>query len=163
MEAEIRRHETTLIYSGYAVIAFGLWSIIRTVLMRLMDPAALQRLFFDDASLSLEEYGTVLYWILLVLLVLDLLYRTYLGMSAVREGQGQKKKWVYVVLAFLYAEGCVVGDVRALISPPGGVYSLDLIVGTVVDLTSCVALLEIVWASVHLRLLKKKAAESRED
>lgn len=155
MEAKIRKNQSHLICSGAAVIAFGLWSIIRISLMRFMDPVSLEEFWKIPDELSREKYYFLVFTILLVLLVIDLLLRLYIGLSAIREGKGKRKRIVYVIVAFLYGLVSVVSDPEYFIETAGSEITLTGVAMTVVDLTSCIALFEITVSSIRLRRLLK--------
>lgn len=67
MSAEIRRHQTTLICSGVAVIAFGLWSIVRSFLWLFFDNALVQNMIEEETrsgiltEISADSILTALY------------------------------------------------------------------------------------------------------
>ena len=155
MEAKIRKNQSKLICSGAAVIAFGLWSIVRVFLMRFMDPISLEQFWDAPDNIPQEDFYFLIFVVLLVFLVIDLLLRLYIGLSAIREGKGKRKRIVYVVVAFLYGLLSAVSDPQYFIETAESEITLTGVAMTVVDLTSCIAMFEIVVSSVRLRRLQK--------
>lgn len=151
IHAKIRRHQSILICSGLGVIAFGLWGIVKIIMMWYLDPTAFEELV-GFASLTQEEqiYLTVIYAVIAVLVAADLLIRVYIGRSAVKEGSGQKKRIFYVIWTAVYLFASVGGDIDTLMELPTE-HMVESVTATVIDLTSCFAMLQIIISSIALR------------
>ena len=156
MDAAIRKYRYKLIYSGYAVIAFGAWSIARVFLMKTFDASGLQD--YLGVADNLPETVNPAFAFLLAGLALDLLFRLYVGRSAVREGRGTKKKLTYVVLTILYTAVNLLADLGYLLGLLRGNESTALLAAVIVDVTASVAMLEIIVSSLALRRLGRTAA-----
>lgn len=152
MEARIRRHQDILTCSGYAVILFGAWSIVRMIMIKILDPLELDSLV-ESAGEADDLFRAVVFAVIIIMLAVDLLFRLYIGRSAIKEGSGEKKKLTYVILAAAYAAASIWSDVSYLIRSLAGSTSLEMVGSVIVDLTSCIALLEIVISSLSLRKL----------
>ena len=159
MEAKLRKHRSKLKISGYAVIAFGLWSIIRIFLMRYFDPLSFEAMLGEETDIPREFYDEVVFIGLLVFLSVDLLYRFFVGRAAIREGSGNRRKMLYVFFALLYGLISVCGDIHytVLLFSQGG--RLIGLTDILVDLSACVAMFEIVYSAAAIRVLEKKARE----
>ena len=159
MEAKLRKHRSRLKISGYAVIAFGLWSIIRIFLMRYFDPLSFEAMLGEETDIPREFYDEVVFTGLLVFLAFYLLYRFFVGRAAIREGSGNRRKMLYVFFALLYGLISVCGDIHytVLLFSQGG--RLIGLTDILVDLSACVAMFEIVYSAAAIRVLEKKARE----
>lgn len=83
---------------GLGVIAFGVWSVVKTVLYVALDTESSLRSFEGEPYLILG------FWIVLGgALAIDLALRFYVGRSAIAEGNGAKRRTAYSVLALLMA------------------------------------------------------------
>ena len=158
MEAKIRKHQDILKCSGYAVIAFGVWSIIRMFLLKILDPLGIEEMVEIQSEESREFLVAVYFIMVVVLLCVDLLFRVYVGLSAVHEGQGKTVKPVYIVLTALYAAVSVWSDLSYFFHLNTGSFSLNMLASTIIDLTSCVAMSEIVCSSLSMRRIRKTEA-----
>ena len=155
MEAEIRKHQDTLRCSGYAVILFGAWSIIRMVMLRIIDPLKLDSMLTAAGMESDVDLETIAFVSLLVLLAFDLLFRLYVGRSAIKEGRGEEKGLFYVILAAGYAGVSVWSDLFYLAGCLFGDNSLKMVGMVIIDLSTCGAMIEIVISSLRLRKLRR--------
>ena len=100
METELRRSRSTLRILGTGVIAFTVWSVLKTILVFLLVPLEQK----PEGEISDKEAMVLLVIILAVLLfiILDIVLRLRLGFSARAEGLGKHKGKAYVVFAFIY-------------------------------------------------------------
>ena len=72
LNAQIRKKQNLLITSGYAVMMFGVWSIVRAILMFVLEPDVI----WQDAGISIDDLQgieIVIFWItILVVMLCDL-------------------------------------------------------------------------------------------
>ncbi len=95
---DLRRNQSTLVTTGLGVIAFGVWSVLKSLLLVASDPDRYLGSFEGDWHLILT------FWVLLGgALVIDLALRLHIGLSAIAEGKGKKRRRGYIVLALLMA------------------------------------------------------------
>ena len=102
-DIKIRRYRDTLVTGGLAIIAFGIWTLIRSVLevskmfgtvmngmtykgLSEADTETLKEMVSDKTLL----YGTI--GILVVILLVDLIVRIYVGLNARATGLQKRKK-----------------------------------------------------------------------
>lgn len=159
MEAKLRKHRSRLKISGYAVIAFGLWSIIRIFLMRYFDPLSFEAMLGEETDIPREFYDEVVFTGLLVFLAFDLLYRFFVGRAAIREGSGNRRKMLYVFFALLYGLISVCGDIHYTVLLVSRDQRMVELAEILVDLSSCIAMFEISYSAVAIRVLEKKNRE----
>ncbi len=156
METELRRRRTNLFTLGGGVIAFGVWSMLKTYLYMLVDPIPL--------TLEVpEEYRkaalVVAYGLVTFFLLIDLGLRLYVGLSARAEGIGQKKGKAYIVLAVLMLIVNIASWLAYLFTydyKGGDAALVDYVVSLVVDLTSIVLLAQLIYNAVLVRRLSRQ-------
>ena len=171
---KLRRYENRLAISGMAVIAFGLWSIVKALAYFLTQSYDVIDAFgLEDDSHSLEEglkvadlhsaFSGVLIGIIFTVLVFELLVRVYVGRSAFLDGRELKKKSpVYIILSFLIALLLILSLVnRAVTGIEGAATDRSEVMDTAVvsnllDITSLLALAEMVISGIRVRRLRKQ-------
>lgn len=156
-EAKIRKQQSILICSGIAVILFGVWSIARIVLLRFIDKTHYVSYFGLDTipdipDISDAQFANLFMIFLVILLFIDLIIRTYIGLSAIREGQGKYKKHVtYIVVAAICALISISSDIPNAILYFKGESTLELCLSAVIDISIHIATIEIVISAIRLR------------
>ena len=151
-ERKMRRYRNLLTVSGLGVIIFGLWSVLKTILLLFMKEGILSEI--PDDTFVRVMFFLILGGILLV----DVLIRLYVGLSARAEGFGKKKGYGYVVIAILMALASLTSLV--LIFFDTNEQSLwELIVSVIVEATSLVVTIELLVAAFTVKKLKKELGE----
>lgn len=151
-EVKLRRYQNLLTVSGLGVIVFGLWSVIKTLLVLFMQEDTL-----DDIPDS-TVIRVIFFAILGVVLLVDLLLRLFVGLSARAEGFGKKKSVVYIIFAFLLAIVSLVSVVMIFFDMDET--SIDeLIVSVIVEGTSLIVVIELLVAAFNVKKLKKELGE----
>ena len=156
METELRRRRSELLTLGYGIIAFGLWSVLKTYLYTWVDP------IIREADVTAENRTAaviVAYIMITMVLAVDFGLRLYVGMSARAEGMGKKKGRGYIIVAALMLLISVLLWFLSL----GYIQSraendslMDYIVSMVVDLTSIAILARLVYNAVKVRQLRRQ-------
>ena len=113
---ELRKYESILVISGFGVMIFGLWSIIRAGIYFFLNPLNIEDYFGKERAEEMlaagreegiqfitENLGTIVTLIIFSSLILDLLLRVYIGMTARAYGRGVKKSRFFVVLSWIMA------------------------------------------------------------
>ena len=156
-QIKLRKYQNTLVVVGMGVIAFGIWSVIKTVMLTA---------FNKDEMAELSAQGTaveVVFWVMLgIMLAIDLWLRLYVGLAAIQEGRGKKRKayiaWIFL-MAFFSALGVLVG-LASIGSDEAPATALGTAVVTViVEATSCVLLVEMARAAVKVKRLSRQLVE----
>ena len=155
METELRRRRTNLFTLGGGVIAFGVWSMLKTYLYMLVDPILILEVPEQYRKTALVvAYGLVTFFLLI-----DLGLRLYVGLSARAEGIGQKKGRAYIVLAVLMLIVNIASWLAYLFTydyKGGDAALVDYVVSLVVDLTSIVLLAQLIYNAVLVRRLSRQ-------
>lgn len=156
METELRRRRSELLTLGYGIIAFGLWSVLKTYLYTWVDPIIREA---DVTAENRTAAAIVAYIMITMVLAVDFGLRLYVGMSARAEGMGKKKGRGYIIVAALMLLISVLLWFLSL----GYIQSraendslMDYIVSMVVDLTSIAILARLVYNAVKVRQLRRE-------
>ena len=182
-DIKIRKFRDTLVTGGYALIGFGVWTVIRSVLEISQESGDFITMMtyegFTDAEVtSLGEMLTknpqtiVILITILVFLVADLAIRIYVGLSARAIGLQKKNKHgkekngiVWLIFGFLLA---IIGayslyttllDAEATLRVHSVIY---FVVQVFVDATSLFITVELVITAIRLRCLLKKQNDIEE-
>lgn len=151
-ERKMRRYQNLLTVSGLGVIIFGLWSVLKTILLLFMKEGILSEIPDDT-------FVRVMFFLILGgILLIDVLIRLYVGLSARAEGFGKKKGYGYVIIAILMALASLTSLV--LIFFDTNEQSIwELIVSVIVEATSLVVTIELLVAAFTVKKLKKEMGE----
>ena len=159
-EAErlLRKNQNTLVIVGKGVIAFGVWTAVKTVLSAML---------MDDIENAIQGAETgepvpalAVYAILAVILLLLLGFRALIGRAAIAEGRGRKSGWLYLVLAGLLALTDLAALVTSIVWIEDAFKSvMDLVVTVVVELTSIVTTAELILSAIRVKRLTRLLGE----
>ncbi len=154
MEKELRKKQSILGISGAAVIAFGIWSIVKSLIVSLASENGFSESFGISQSMDPSERALSI-TVTIVLIVIDLGLRVLIGLSARAESKGKKKSAFYLVVAAILILYSLLGIVFLAVGLLSGSV-LSGIVSIVVECTSLFALIEVIVSSVGVRRLRKK-------
>ena len=153
-ERELRRYQSILSASGMAVIAFGIWSIVKTTLLVLTRASELnlQQMIQDAGA---PKWAIMLLLVILVPLVnIDVFLRIYVGLSARKEAAGKKKRIVYLVIAWIV----LILGILSIIAFFGSSFTEDpgdAIVTLIIEATSVFAMINLIRSAGRVRELRK--------
>ncbi len=155
MRRRLRRNQNYLVIIGTGVMVFGVWSIIKTLMFFVMGGQVTIGYFENVSKSGLPVQMN--YMVLMLLLILDLLVRIYVGMSARAEGFGAQKGNTYVVFSvllclfhFAVIVTGILSHFRYYDSPE------DALMSFLMDLTSLVTLIELVNSIFKVRWLTRE-------
>lgn len=182
-DIKIRKYRDTLVTGGLALIAFGVWTIIRSVL-EISEELGNQLNGMTYEGLSEAEmetiretmaYQSILYVIIglaIVLMVVDLAIRIYIGLSARAVGLQKKKKngkerngIMWLIFGFLLVAIGIYSLIITLLETGEILKEYSVIyymVQLFVEATSLVITAELVITGIRLRRLTGKQKESEE-
>ena len=154
-QAQIRRLQDTLTIAGSAVIAFSIWSLAKIgMFLAFADKDLLSWLL----GLDKDSLTTAVYVSLIVVALIDVSVRAYVGMSARAEGRGAKKGPFYLVVAAFIALANASSLVAIALSASLALPLSSMIVPIVIEATAITALVLVIRSSTRLRR-KNKTAE----
>ena len=151
-QVKLRRYQNLLIVSGSGVIIFGIWSVLKAVMLVLSNTQML--------TVSTEElpdgmiYRVIFYGIFIGFLIFVIVFRLIIGLSARSVGFGKKNRWFYLILAFglLFVDlFMVIYEVVIFFTE----FLIDTAVAVIVDATSTYTVIELIIASFKVKKLTK--------
>jgi len=156
METELRRRRINLLTLGAGVIAFGIWSVLKTYLYIMVDPIPME---FDVPEQFQKKALIVAYVMVTVILLFDLGLRSYIGLSARAEGLGKKKGNAYIVVTAMMLIVNIAAWIVYLFLynyDDGHEALMDYVVSLVVDFTSIVILAQLLYNAILVRRLSRE-------
>ena len=151
METELRRRRTNLLTLGAGVIAFGVWSMLKTYLYMIVDPIPMT----FDVPEQFQQTALVIAYAM----VTDLGLRLYIGLSARAEGLGSKKGKAYIIVTALMLVVNIAAWIVYLFMydyRDGYEALMDYVVSLVVDFTSIVILAQLIYNAILVRRLSRQ-------
>ena len=161
-EVNFRKYQDSLVVSGGAVIAFGLWAIVKTSLYLMINREKIMETLEQTQELNGDPVmGKIMFFFFSVFIIVVVsagcLLRTYVGLSARAEGMGRPKGYSYVVIsgimALFYAASLVYEIVNFDFSYTDDSI-LDTLVAIIVDFTSLLIFVEMVCSAVRVKRIK---------
>ena len=158
-EVRLRKYKHMLVISGMAVIAFGVWSIVKTILYTTAQWNSItEEITVPEANETLAKM--VYLFMIAVTMAVEIAVRLYIGRSAIAEGKGERRRPGYIAVAFLIAFLGLALTASAIVIP--GIHielNLDLLASLFVEITSAVITFEMCWSAVRVRKLRRQLAE----
>jgi hypothetical protein len=182
-DIKIRKFKDTMVTGGFAIIAFGIWTVIKciieafTVLQPLLGSLTFETFTEEQAAQikAMIEDNSLFYSLLLMVLVylaVDLALRLYVGLSAHAIGLEKKKKngkerngilWLIfgvILVAFsVYSLIVTFQSTADILQMHSIMYYL---ISLLADVTSIYVTVEVVVSGFRLRWLTKKQKENEE-
>lgn len=161
-EAELLRTGSTLRILGAGVIVFGLWSVVRPILITVAVPTLQGGYNLSPEDRTVSALISMVVWTAVIILL-----RLHVGLSAWREGSGTPQGWGYVIwavimllfniltfagLAFVilrFNSSFEIGSLESILT-------LDTFASLLVDITSTLVQVELIWNAVKLKRLNKR-------
>ena len=156
LKVQLRKNQDTLKIVGQGVIAFGIWSIVKTVLSSALSWSSIREQM-DAPGVSDAMLVSAFVFVMAVLLAIVLLIRLYIGRAGIAEGRGQRRGGGYIVAAFLLAGVDFTLQIFSLAESLrlGGRPLMDMAITLVVELTSCITLVEMGVSAIRVRKLRR--------
>ena len=164
-QVAIRKYQNTLIVVGTGIIFFGVWTVVKMLgsffILKEETVAALRktsRVGVDELSDDALFYISLVAVMIIMLVILAI--RAYVGMSAISEGRGNKRHGPYLLLAVIMIISGVISFIanfsRTAPETSMGAFSADTTIsGIIIELTSVIMLTEMVVSAVRIRKLKR--------
>ena len=158
-EAERLRTGSTLRILGAGVIIFGIWAVIKPAIIAVAAPA-----LSGGYNLPPEDRTAAGVIGVVVLGAVIILLRLYVGLSAWREGSGTPQGrgyviWAAIMLLFSILMFCgllfFIFRIDSFNLSDTDI-TLDTLASALVDITSNIILLELIWNAVKLKRLNKR-------
>ena len=182
-DIKIRKFRDTLVTGGFAIIAFGIWTVIKSIMeaFTILRPMLGNMSFEDLTQVQAEQlrelidsnalFYTLLFFVL-VFLIVDLAVRVYVGLSARAIGLQKKKRngkersgIVWLVFGVILTAFGIYSLIVSLTQAEELLHSYSImyfVVSLFVDVTSIFVTAELVVTGFRLRGLTKKQKSSEE-
>ena len=164
----LRRDENTLTVVGSGVILFGVWTVVKMVLQEinrfpeLMAELGVDELGFEETGLA--DLGldpnllamAVAFTVVIIVYLMDLGLRVFVGLSARAEGRGRPQGRLYLILAGLLLVLSGLSFVSYVITYfSHSEYVVDADAAILVELTSFITLLQMIISAVRVRRARR--------
>lgn len=176
-QIEYRRHLNSLMISGKAMIALGVWTTMRVVLTMLLGQNNLRKFIMQyviDSDIVIDdinEFGiniiiVVLFVIVLVICLISFSINYIAGIGAYREGKGVKKGKVYIFFIVLILLSTLwIYVVRLLPTSPQAVQEvqgetfLNEQGSVLLDFTQMMICVDVLYAMIKSRKISRELKE----
>ena len=159
LQIQLRKNQDTLKIVGLGVMAFGAWSIVKSILYTTAQWSSIkEEIVVPEANETIAKM--VYLFMIAVILTVEIAIRLYIGRSAIAEGRGERRRPGYVVVAFLITAIGLTLTVTAFVVP--GIrmeLNLEALVSLFVEITSAVITLEMCWSAIRVGKLRRQLAE----
>ena len=168
----MRRSQNTLIVVGTGIILFSIWTVVKTLSLVFMlkdESIAIARKAADKIGISISDQH--LYYIvlavMLIIMFLFLAVRTYIGRAAISEGRGVRRRKGYLILAVILIIINTVAVTANYLLPESQEYLGELSTNNsmpalLIEVTSMIMMVELVFAAVRLRRARHRISRSTE-
>ena len=147
-DISLQKCRSSLIASGGAMVLFALWTVLRSIVQ-------IDQLNNIANSEALKPLITTV----LVVSLIDLVLKLYVGLSARVEGFGRKRKRPYLVLGIIIAVLSLIWVIYMLVELPAAIslYGLlEPVVTLLVEATVLYAALDLVFSARKVRKLEEE-------
>ena len=160
MQTELRKHQHTLITYGTGTILFGLWRLAKSVVYLVFDRSEESLSYMIEQLAPSEERGIM--FVLAISLVssvflVDMIFRWAAGRSAQKIGTGKKTIKLGFMITSLYIAAVdgfeFVSGIQNIIA--GEFMQLDKLLTLLVDITSFIIVLQMIYAAFMVGKLSK--------
>ncbi len=169
----IRRSQNTLIVVGTGTILFSVWTVVKTLgtLILLKDEAvAVVRKTADENGIIISDQHLfyIVLAVTLIALLLFLAVRTYIGLTAISEGRGLRRRIGYLILAVIMIIFNITAVIINFVSVKSqdsidslAVFSNDTSLSAhIIEITSIIMLVELVFSAIRIRIVRKRVSQS---
>ena len=159
LQIQLRKNQDTLKIVGLGVMAFGAWSIVKSILYTTAQWSSIkEEIVVPEANETIAKM--VYIFMIAVTMVVEIAVRLYIGRSAIAEGRGERRRPGYVVVAFLITAIGLTLTVTAIVVPGIRIeLNLEALMSLFVEITSAVITLEMCWSAIRVRKLRRQLAE----
>ena len=155
MEEKLRRCCEVLRISGTAVVVFGVWSIVKSAVVIIMQWNVVSEIL----NLFAEANINIMPWVFAILGVLaaDILLRIVTWRGSAAESRGTRSGIIYVICAVILLSEEVYGVVYTLINfDPKYSNIIDTVIQTIVSSTAAFAVFAVILYAFKVKRLKKR-------
>lgn len=173
-DINIRRDQNTLIIVGIGTMVFAVWTVIKYAGIMLMRRGIILEEFrkspefvegFENLEISDTLIFNIMFIMVMTVLVLDLIFRIYVGASAVAEGRGirKRKNGFYIFIAVIMIIFGIVTIITTIVSTikSKGTEEFRMfgdespITAAIIEATSAIMLMQMVYSAHRIRKYKR--------
>ena len=166
----MRRSQNTLIVVGTGVILFSIWTVVKTLGLIFMlkdESIAIARKAADEIGVSVSDQH--LYYIalavMLIIMLMFLAVRTYIGRAAISEGRGVRRRKGYLILAAIMIIINTAAVAANYLLPESQEYlgefsTNNSLPALIIEVTSLIMMAEMVFAAARLRRARRRISQS---
>lgn len=167
----IRKSQNTLIVVGMGTMLFSVWTVVKTLSSFLLlkdESVAVVKRTAGESGAALSD-KLVFYVVLagmVIAMILFLAARAFVGMSAISEGRGLRRRNGYLILASIMIILNTASFVTSFFSTkdsqePLSVFSNNTSLSAlIIELTSLIMLVELVYSAIRIRGVRKRVRQS---
>ena len=169
MQTELIKHRHTLAVVGMGAIAFGIWSLVKSILYFVLVEPIGDIISSNYESISDSKTEAILVLAVTVLIVLlfvliDMLFRWIVGRRAMAISRGEREPGagffiLSAILTLMDLSELVMGILSITGAIPSEEDMIDRISRLLVDFTSVVMLIEMIVSAVMIRKLTKAISD----
>ena len=154
MDRNLRKYQSNLLTSAKGVLLFGVWDAVKLAMQLLLDMDELRNLLGEQK----DDLGMVIFVFtgLWLIFILNMLYRFYIWRKASAEALHGRKKNLYLLMTLLLAAVTVFSIVLTIREDPSERELDDRLTTILVDITSLLALLELLYSVFQVRRLRRQ-------
>ena len=169
MQTELIKHRHTLAVVGLGAIAFGIWSLIKSILYFVLVEPIIKTISSNYDNLSNSKYEAwvlvaITFALVVLFVLIDMLLRWKVGRKAMAVSRGEREPGVgFFILSSILLLMDMAELIMGALSIAGIIPSdediTDQISTLLVDFTSVVMLIEMIVAAVMIRKLTKAISD----
>ena len=172
-QIQFRKLQDTLRIVGMGTLVFSLWTLAKyagIIFFRRAEILAFIRDKTGEQGLELSD-GQILILVAAVAgvyLAIILLFRVFVGLSAIREAKGKQKTSLYIVMGMLAAYSNLASMIMMILiligketEERGLLYQMTeeaSVSSVIIELTSMIVMIEMIVSAIRIRKLRKKNA-----
>lgn len=161
-QIEIRRSKDTLIVVGAGTVIFGIWTLVKMLSLLIIFRKETVEAVLDITGPLEGVSDRFTFWaftlIFTIMMAAVLSVRTYVGLSAIAEGRGKKRRKLYIFLASLmviFSAYTFCSSFFTLDAPEqfGPLTRNQSISALIIDATSMIMLVQMIVSALKIRKL----------
>ena len=169
-QVAIRKYQNILIVVGTGIILFSAWTVVKMLgsfFMLKDETVEAMRRFGGEGMADVPD--TAVFYItlvtVLIIMLIVLAIRAYVGLSAISEGRGKRRRGPYLLLAVIMIISGTMSFIANFLSTGKeasfGALSADTsFSGLIIELTSVIMLTEMVVSAIRIRRLTERGRKA---
>lgn len=160
-QIEIRKSQNTLIVVGSGIVLFSIWSMVKFLsmlfLLRNETVAGVMSIAGPVEGIS----DRAAFWVIAIVTIVIMSFisfRIYVGLSAIAEGRGKRRGYLYIIIAMIMIISSVwylfIGFTTSEAPEQLGAFTRNQSISTlIIDATSMIMLIQMVISAIKIKKL----------